>query len=117
MDPRHRSLEWLTSPQQCIIRQQLLVEKFAVAGVPSYDDDVVDNMPKLTKRRRFEGCDFLDDYDDESTKSAVSDEQQCVCSSLRNTVKEEYGAWLSTPRDQISRCHGLFRSFGMVENV
>ena len=53
-------------------------------------------MPKPTKHmyRRFEDCDFLDDYDDESTKSAVSDEQQCVCSSLRNTVKEEYDAWL-----------------------
>eukprot|EP00731_Ephydatia_muelleri_P026559 Em0018g659a len=92
------SLEWLTSPQQCIIRQQLLVEMFAVAGVPSDDDEdrLCDesNMPKLTKRRRFEDCDFLDDYDDESTKSAVSDEQQCVCSSLRNRVKEEYDAWL-----------------------
>ena len=98
VDPRHRSLEWLTSPQQCIIRQQLLVEMFAVAGVPSDDDEdrLCDesNMPKLTKRRRFEDCDFLDDYDDESTKSAVSDEQQCVCSSLRNRVKEEYDAWL-----------------------
>ena len=100
VDPLHRSLEWLTSPQQCIIRQQLLVEMFAVAGVPSDDDDDDDrlydesNMPKLTKHRRFEDCDFLDDYDDKSTKSAVSDEQQCVCSSLRNTVKEEYDAWL-----------------------
>ncbi|KAL5474596.1 hypothetical protein EMCRGX_G026566 [Ephydatia muelleri] len=117
VDPRHRSLEWLTSPQQCIIRQQLLVEMFAVAGVLSDDDEdrLCDesNMPKLTKRRRFEDCDFLDDYDDESTKSAVSDEQQCVCSSLRNRVKEEYDAWLRLSE----RCHGLFRSFGMVENA
>ena len=98
VDPRPRSLEWLTSPQQCIIRQELLVEMFAVAGVPSDDDDRLYDesiMPKPTKCRRFEDCDFLDDYDDESTctKSAVSDEQQCVCSSLHSTVKKEY-AWL-----------------------
>ena len=63
VDPHHR----LTSPQQCIIRQQLLVEMFATCNDES-------SMPKPTKRRRFEDCDFLDDYDDnKSTNSVVSD--------------------------------------------
>ena len=88
VDSRHRSLEWLTSPQQCIIRQQLLVEMFAVAGVLMMKDDGLydeSNMPKPTKRKRFEDCGFLDDYDDESNKSAVSDEQQCACVAVGAT--------------------------------
>lgn len=56
---------------------------FAEAGVPSDDDTLYgeSNVPKPTKSRRFEDCDFLEDYDDESTESAgqVNDEQQCVC--------------------------------------
>ena len=63
VDPHHR----LTSPQQRIIRQQLLVEMFATCSrVPSDNDDdrLYDesSMPKLTKRRRFEDCIFLDGY-------------------------------------------------------
>ena len=52
-------------------------------------------VPKSTKRRRFEDCDFLNDYEEESNESVVNDEQPTVSSSsLRNTVQEEYDAWL-----------------------
>ena len=46
-------------------------------------------MPKSTKRRQSEGCDFLDDYDDESTKSVrqVNTDEQNVCSSFHDAVK------------------------------
>ena len=52
MDPRHISLEWLTPLQQQTIKQQLLKEMFAVAGVPS-DNDALEkdgsNVPNPTK--------------------------------------------------------------------
>ena len=38
VDPSHISLEWLTPLQQQTIKQQLLKEMFAVAGVPSDND-------------------------------------------------------------------------------
>eukprot|EP00731_Ephydatia_muelleri_P020693 Em0013g420a len=67
VDPLHISLEWLTPLQQQTIKQQLLQEMFAVAGVPS-DNDALEkdgsNVPNPTKRKRFEDYDFLDDYDD-----------------------------------------------------
>ena len=36
-------------------------------------------------------CDFLDDYDDESTKAArqANSDEQDTCRSLRDAVKEE----------------------------
>ncbi|KAL5478061.1 hypothetical protein EMCRGX_G024938 [Ephydatia muelleri] len=80
VDPRHISLEWLTPLQQQTIKQQLLKEMFAVAGVPS-DNDALEKD---------------DDYDDESTiaaRQANSDEQD-ACRSLRDAVKEEYDVWL-----------------------
>ena len=41
-------------------------------------------------------CDFLDDYDDESTKAArqANSDEQDACRSLRDAVKEEYDLWL-----------------------
>ena len=109
VDPHHRSLEWLTSPQQCIIRQQLLVEMFAVAGVPSDDDDRLYNefnMPKPIKRRQSEDWDFLDNYDDKSTKSAVSDEQQCVDSIIFSLVMNKAGYMCLTG---LSIAHDIIR--------
>ena len=72
---------------------------FAVAGVP-FNNDALEkdgsNVPNPTKRRRFEDCDFLDDYDDESTKAArqANSDEQDACRSLHGAVKEEYDLWL-----------------------
>ena len=68
-------------------KQQLLKEMFAVAGVP-FNNDALEkdgsNVPNPTKQRRFEDCDFLDDYDDESTKAArqANSDEQDACRSL-----------------------------------
>ena len=71
----------------------------AVAGVP-FNNDALEkdgsNVPNPTKQRRFEDCDFLDDYDDESIKAArqANSDEQDACRSLRDAVKEEYDLWL-----------------------
>ena len=41
-------------------------------------------------------CDFLDDYDDESTKAArqANSDEQDAYRSLCDAVKEEYNLWL-----------------------
>ena len=99
VDPRHISLEWRHLYNSRQIKQQLLKEMFAVAGIPS-DNDALEkdgsNVPNPTKQRRFEDCDFLDDYDDESTKAArqANSDEQDACRSLRDAVKEEYDVWL-----------------------
>ena len=93
MDPHHISLELLTP--QGPGKQTATSEMFAVAGVPS-DDNALEkdgpNVPNPIKRRRFEDCNFLDDYDDELLK--LLGRQTDACRSLCDAVKEEYDVWL-----------------------
>ncbi|KAL5515226.1 hypothetical protein EMCRGX_G000362 [Ephydatia muelleri] len=51
VDPRHISLEWLTPLQQQTIKQQLLQEMFAVAGVPSDNDALEKECAKSHKAK------------------------------------------------------------------
>ena len=51
VDPLHISLEWLTPLQQQTIKQQLLKEMFAVAGVPSDNDALEKDGSNVNKAK------------------------------------------------------------------
>ena len=95
VDPRHKSLEWLKRHQQHTIQKQLLEVMFAVSGLqmteiaPGNEDDA-----QIVKRQCFDGCDFLDEDEQDTSEAAAGAFQ-------RAAVQGEYDAWLLIPEGRV----------------